>query len=141
MTPIDTGLPLNMTNPFLFDQNNAPSQAPPKLSLNKFASQEVTGSKMNSKFFHSCNSLPAIRNISEYYASGASESSVFDGNDSAVTSSLDLSFDADGNPQFDNISLNEDKNPNGDDKDNSEEVPVAKKKRMKRVGVKKKSGF
>jgi hypothetical protein len=73
--------------------------------------------------------------MSDYYESVASDSSVFDGNDSAAASSLDLSLDANGQPIFDNISASAENND-----DVSNEIPVVKPK-LKRQGVKKKSGF
>jgi len=138
LTPADTGK--YMSNTFLFDQLKSPS-TPGKLQLNKISSEDVTSShRFAGRMFDSSNSLPAIRNMSDYYESVASESSIFDGKDSALASSLDLSLDTNGQPLFDNMSMNDDSaNPNAN-VDNSEEIPI-KPKLGKRIKVPKKSGF
>ena len=132
MTPVDHNSGGTGLNNFLFDQLQPyPQLARP--TLGKWSSENVID-KMNNYRFGPSTSLPAIRNTSDYNEAGASDSSVFDGNDSAVASSLDLSLDASGNPIFDNISAS------GDNNDGSSEVPVVKTK-SKRQRVKKKSGF
>lgn len=136
VTPVDTGSQNAMNSNFLFDQMQS-SEPRPKPVLNKICSEDVHF-KGRHKIFESCNSLPAIRNISDYYESMASDSSVFDGNDSALASSLDLSIDEEGQPIFhDN---NSESGDNSRREEGSEGVPL-KSKKLKRVAVKSKSGF
>lgn len=137
-----------MGSNFLFDQFQPnPGLSKPMLNkgknchkLTKFIVSSENVDNKSSKMFGSSTSLPAIRNMSDYYESNASESSVFDGNDSAVASSLDLSLDANGQPIFDNISASGDNSAPIANDHSSEGVPL-KPKKLKRQAIKKKSGF
>lgn len=114
--------------------------APTKTVLSKVSSENVQN-KVKNNMFGSSTSLPAIKNMSDYYNSAASDSSVFDGNDSAVASSLDIELDANGQPIFDNISAcGENSAPIANDYSSDSGVPL-KSKKLKREVVKKKSGF
>jgi len=126
-----------MQNSFLFDRlGGDTSSTGPKLT--KMSSENISG-YVNPLGSQSTSSLPAIKNLSDFQDSVASESSVFDGNDSAYASSVDIELDSNGQPIFDNSSCNGDSNSRMEGEDGSEELSV--KVRMARTGVKKKSGF
>lgn len=131
MTPVDHG----HSHTLLFDQFQA---NPPKPVLGKFSSEAVD--RGQGKMFGSSSSLPAIKNMSDYYESAASDSSCFDKNDSELASSIDIQLDANGQPIFDNVSYSNDNSQNIDS-ENSFEPQVSKPKSQKRNALKKKSAF
>ena len=137
VTPVDTNTNKYIKTSFLFDQLNPINTN--QLKFNKKSSENITTPQLKDVGLDSSNSLPAIRNTSDYQSSVYSDSSYFDGNDSAAASSIDIELDANGQPVFDNMSNNGDSGSKVEGEDNSEEVPM--KNRMKRSGVKKKSGF
>ena len=137
VTPIDTNTGGYMKDSFLFDKVNPNSGAPPNpVKLGKFNSESKA---LHSAGVGSTNSLPAIRNMSDYQDSVASESSLFEGNDSAYASSIDIELDENGQPVFDKMSNAGDSMSGRDaNEEGSEDNQVMS--RTKR-GVKKKSGF
>lgn len=137
VTPIDTNTGGYMKDSFLFDKVNPNSGVAPKpLKLGKFNSEKIAA---NSAGVGSTNSLPAIRNLSDYQDSYASESSVFDGNDSAYASSIDIELDENGQPVFDRMSnMGDSLSGKEGNEEGSEEVQVMGRTKP---GVKKKSGF
>lgn len=94
--------------------------------------------QLKKRNLESTTSLPALKAFSEY-SSLVSDSSVFEGNDSALASSLDIELDANGQPLFDNMSSNGNSVARDDGEEGSEEVPM--KNRMARPTIKKKSTF
>lgn len=137
LTPIDTQTNKYMKNSFLFDRLGGDT-TPEQVKFTKVSS-ENNSAGLKPAGLRSSNSIPAIRNLSDYQDSQHSESSVFDGNDSAYASSIDIELDANGQPIFDNYSGNGDSNSRQEGEDGSEEGSA--KIRMARPGVKKKSGF
>lgn len=128
-----------VSNNFLFDKAT-PAGHPGIIKFSKHTSQEYAKSHVkNTLHKGSSTSLPAIRNLSDFHGSYASESSIFDGNDSAFASSVDIELDANGQPIFDNAS-NAGDSANGrmDSNDNSDDSHQISRARL---AVKKKSGF
>lgn len=139
VTPVDTQSDKYiMKNSFLFDRLN-PVNTKSGLKFTKNSSENNATPQLRSAGLESSNSLPAIRNLSDYYDSAVSESSCFDGNDSAYASSIDIELDANGQPWFDSNSINGDSNSINNGDDSSADIPA--KSKMARIGVKKKSGF
>lgn len=139
VTPVDTQANKYMKNSFLFDQLN-PINTNVGLKITKAPSENMSTPQLRSTGLDSSNSLPAIRNLSDFYESAVSESSIFDGNDSELASSINIDLDANGQPYFDNMSANGDSaNYKMEGEEGSEEVPI--KSRKARAGVKKKSAF
>jgi hypothetical protein len=139
LTPIDTQTNKYISNNFLFDKAS-PLGHPGINKISKMSSVGVAPSyAKNALKMGSSNSLPAIRNSSDFYDSVASESSIFDGNDSALASSVDIELDTNGQPIFDNLS-NAGDSANGkmEYSDNSDDAPLVSRVRN---AVKKKSGF
>lgn len=127
-----------ISNNFLFDKtSHAGNPGVNKLSKNISEGYAPSYGK-NLLNNGSSTSLPAIRNMSDFHNSYASESSIFDGNDSAFASSVDIELDANGQPIFDNTS-NAGDSASGrmDGNDNSDDAPQSRA----RLAVKKKSGF
>jgi hypothetical protein len=139
LTPIDTQTNKYVSNNFLFDKAS-PLGHPGIYKISKMSSVGVAPSyAKNALKMGSSTSLPAIRNSSDFYDSVASESSIFDGNDSALASSVDIELDANGQPIFDNLSnVGDSANGKMEYSDNSDDAPCISRARM---AVKKKSGF
>lgn len=141
VTPVDSGTDKYMKSSFLFDKVN--NELPSPLPFVKTGSENVnSGMKLTGP--ESSQSLPAIKNLSDFYDSAVSDSSCFDGKDSELASSVDIELDANGQPYFDNMSVGGGSNKDGvEGEDGSEEIPVriTVKGRMAKGGVKKKSGF
>jgi hypothetical protein len=139
LTPIDTQTNKYISNNFLFDKAS-PLGHPGINKISKMSSVGIAPSyAKNALKMGSSTSLPAIRNSSDFYDSVASESSIFDGNDSALASSVDIELDANGQPMFDNLSNAGDSACGKmESSDNSDDAPCISRARM---AVKKKSGF
>jgi hypothetical protein len=139
LTPIDTQANKYISNNFLFDKAS-PLGHPGINKISKMPSVGIaTSYAKNALKTGSSTSLPAIRNLSDFCDSVASESSIFDGNDSALASSVDIELDANGQPWFDNLS-NAGDSASGkmESSDNSDDAPCIGRARM---AVKKLSGF
>ena len=105
----------------------------PKVGLKQALKLEKYSSEVKSLGHNSMRSIPALQNLSDLGSSLASNSSVFDGNDSEIASAIDIELDENGQPVFDGESSLQ-------WKDNSEEIPV-KNKNKTRPAVNKKSAF
>jgi hypothetical protein len=82
-------------SPDLIGLQNSKASLKPALKLNKYTSN------VRSLGHNSTRSIPGIHNLSDLGSSLASNSSVFDGNDSEVASAIDIELDENGQPVFD----------------------------------------
>lgn len=126
LTPADHSTGSYPGSPDLVGLQSMKSGLKPALKLNKYTSEA------KSLGHNSMKSIPAIHNLSDLGSSVASNSSVFDGNDSEIASAIDIELDENGQPVFEGDSTLQ-------SKDNSEEIPVKNKKT--RIAVNKKSAF
>lgn len=126
LTPADLSTGSYPGSPDLASLQGLKSGLKPALKLNKYTSE------VKSLGHNSMKSIPAIQNLSDLGSSVASNSSVFDGNDSEVASAIDIELDENGQPVFEGDCTLQ-------SKDNSEEIPVKSKKA--RIPVNRKSAF
>ena len=97
----------NSVTPADFSTNSYPASPDlsglqsPKVGLKQALKLEKYTFEAKSLGHNSTRSIPGLQNLSDLGSSLASNSSIFDGNDSEIASAIDIELDENGQPMFD----------------------------------------